>query len=289
MMAVANLIFASARRAERSGMEVKMRAKGWIAIALAIAAAGGGTNILAGVMSDKQAEEVTKVVYAKGVTDTSTSSAETGTVKADETADYQIEKLNKKGFCIKKTKADISMRDAISRVVKKMQDVYGDRMQVKKVSEVDLDEIELYDDRYTNPDVKYRAYTGVILCEGNVGFSFSINSITGQVTELRKITNQIDAEYDDPIADERLTKQIQEKTAEYKKIAKKFLADNVTDRAVKHCRVTDGSYSSGAEGIRCKKCIATAICETEDGMLFWVQIDPKTNEVFGWNTMGFGE
>lgn len=127
------------------------------------------------------------------------------------------------------------------------------------------------------------------MCEGNVGFKFSIHSITGQVTELTKITNQMDAEYDDAKAAERLEKQMQEKTAAYKKTAKKFLADNITDCAVKCCRVIDGSYCGEEEDIQWKQIVATAICEMEDGTLYWGQIEPKTNEVLGWITMGLGE
>lgn len=102
---------------------------------------------MAGVMSDKQTEEVTKVVYAKSVTDVSLSPAGKSSGKLEKANDYEIEKQDKDGSSVKKTKADITMRDTISRVIRKIQNVFGDRMQVKKVTEVDLTQIGLYDDR----------------------------------------------------------------------------------------------------------------------------------------------
>lgn len=266
-----------------------MRVKGWMAIALAVTVAGGGTSVLAQTMSGDQMKEVTKVVQIKNVPASSSADTLQSTNTAANPSDYVIEKELKDGFSIKKTKADLSMKEAVSRVVRTIQNIFGDRTAVKKVTGVDLTKIGLYDDRYADSDSKYRAYVGFVLCEGNMGFEFSINSITGQVTEITKCVNQIDSEYENPDACEKLDNQIAENTAKYKKTAKEFLGRNLTDRKVKRCRVMSGSYSGQGGGIRLKKIVATAECEMEDGMLYWIRIDPKTNEVFGWTVMGWGE
>lgn len=270
-----------------------MKVKGWMAIAMAITVAGSSTSVLARTIANSQAKEVTKVVQTQPVANIASAGVSTGSaagIKSSDdrnrSQDYKIEKGSKS---TKKTKADLPMKEAVSQVVQTIYDIFGDDIVVQKVVEVDLTEIGLYDDRHANPNSDYRAYTGVVVCEGNIGFGFTIHSITGQVTELSKYTNQIDAEYEDPEAGEQLGRQIVQEAAKYKKTAKEFIGRNLTNSKVTKCEVLDGSYAGKSQDFHWERILANVSCETADGTLYSIWIDPKTDEVLSCQIMGWGE
>ena len=127
------------------------------------------------------------------------------------------------------------------------------------------------------------------MCEGNIGFDFTIHSITGQITGLSLVCDKIDPCYDDPEASEKLYKKIDSAALQYKKAARQFLSKKLNAGTVIKCKVTSGSYSGELGGFEWKRITASARCEMTDGTLYHVNFDPQSGEIISWSIWGWGK
>ena len=266
-----------------------MKAKRWLAVALTITLAGSATNVLAQTIVGKQDEDVTKIVQTEDTVVSSSAVKAKPVQKENDTKDYTIEKAKKSTSTIKKTKADLSAEDAVARVVRKIRKT-REHVTVKKVTDVELIEIGLYDDRYVDPNSDYRAYVGFVLCEENMGFKFTIHSITGQVTDLSLVSNKIDACYNDPAASEKLYKKIESAASKsrYEETAAQFVSGKLGAGKVKNCEVMPGSFAGELNGFSWKRITASVHCEMEDGTLYVLNLDPQSQEIISWSIWGWG-
>ncbi|MCH5266666.1 MAG: hypothetical protein J1F02_12260 [Lachnospiraceae bacterium] len=257
-----------------------MKSKKWMALALAIAVAGSGTGILAQAMAKNQSKETVKVVQ-NGETEAAVPTEEPQNTK--EKQEYVIERATSEKVeevNQKRTKADMSEQEAVSRVVEKIQACYGD-ITVKKITNMGFAEPKMR-------NTTYRAYVGVVRCKEDCIFTFTINSVTGQVCSLDKITNYVDPEYDDVEANEALDLRVAVRKKQYQEAAKNYVQDKIQDGPVKEniSRVLTASYGAKIAGYECLKVLVEVECETTEGTRYSIWMDPSTKEVQAWNIWG---
>ena len=283
-----------------------MRVKGWIVIALAVTVVGSGTGILAQAMTDKYEREVTKIVssgVAKSATDSAvktdvsdevqlidddTDSAvetETKVIISTENRDFPIKKEFDK-FTVKKTKADMSMEDAVTIAVKMASEIFGG-LTVEEVTGVDLCEPEVLHEIREGEEEEgyYRAYCGNIICKEDYAVYFEVDSINGKVNKLEKVVNQNDKAYDDALICEKVDRKIQKEKNLYDNIAETFVSKYLeTEKKIECICVGSDSLSLKAGRYKCHRIAASAACQASDDTLYHIWIDPKEKEVIGFST-----
>lgn len=275
-------------------MRVKMRVKGWLVVALAVVVSGSGTGVLAREMIRQQDKEVTEVSSVSGgafgekkkMQDMSDLSEECKEIKEElEKSDYKIEMLDEKsGSNLKRTKADLSPEKAIGFVAAKIQELFGD-IRIKKVVGVCLDE-NGWDTVNSDMDLAsgYRAYQGMIRCEGGMGFEFTVNSITGQMISLLKVTNTVDPDFGNPSKSlKRLEQLIKEKKGTYGELAEKYTSQTLKAGEVVKSKIQPAGSAGQQYGYHWERVLVTAVCTTEEGAVYNIWIDPDTDEIVGWD------
>lgn len=282
-----------------------MRVKGWFVAALALTVAGSGTGILAQAMTDRYEKPVTKIVssgVAKGasssavgtekdgvetIKDDTASAVETDTkdVISAESVDFPIKK-EFDSFSIRKTKADMSMEDAVIIAVEMANNIFG--ITVKEVTGVDLFKPEVLHElrEGESEEAYYRAYGGNIICKEDYAVYFEVDSINGNVYRLEKVVNQNDKAYEYVSISEKVDRQIEKEKNLYGKKAEELVSKYlcIGDK-IKCTDVLGGSFSVKAGGYSSHRVAAAAECEASDGTLYRVWIEPYKKEVIGFSTM----
>ena len=280
-----------------------MRVKGWLVIALAVTTAGCGTGILAQAMTDRYEKQVTKSVSsgnANRATDSTTETKkdmENDAEKAGDNANavaenaescsFPIKKEFSDRFTVKQTKADMPMEAAVNAAVKAAGEIFGS-FTIEEAANVDLCAPEVWQDSGKGEEDEryYRAYCGNIMCKEGYALYFEIDSINGQIYRMEKVVNQNDEAYEDALLGEKVDAEIEKEKSAYSKIAKAFVGKHLqTGVKIKCKKVSSGSFSFKAGKYKCHRILATAICETPDGAVYWVQIDPTEKEVIAFSAM----
>ena len=259
-----------------------MRAKKWMAFALALAVAGSGTGILAHAMTKDQSRTAARTV---AVADEAEPPAKEKEAEGADGQSYKIEmaKESKYDKIVERTAADITPEEAVRRAVDKVGETFG-KYTVKKVVDVDLQ-------TFTSRDKKRKNYNGVILCKEDCAFNFGVETVTGDVVYLQKVWNfQFDG-YTSVEGCEKKTQEVRKEGDRYKKAAIEYLEKTVKAGKVKRASVDMGSmgvttpsyYSSSAalhrlnsSGSSCYKyenLLAVAELKLVDGNTYWVWME----------------
>lgn len=264
-----------------------MKVKNWIAVALAVAIAGSGTGFLAQAMTQRQEEVMAKTTK---VSEKETSPAKEEK-KEEEKASYPVQTIAPENEAkIKKTKADMSAEEAAEAAVRKVRDVFGE-IDVKKVADVYLTEycVNKYDvkaDTGKEPH-NVRVYIGKILCKGNVGFTFCINSITGEkVYWMQKIQNGLEKGYGNPKHEDKMHELIEKNEQKYyraaKDIAMKHLLQKGKSEEMVGVEVQTGGTAGSLHDMEWQRIVAVVTFTASDEE-YTFMVDPKSVEVIGWS------
>lgn len=259
-------------------MKMKKKAKGWIAIALAAAVAGGGTSMLAGAMTGKQETNVST---------NSSVSEETGTAQKITTQleECKIEiEMDEEGRCLQKTEADMPAERAVNSAVQEIQRVFGP-VSAERATGVGL----IGSDHNRRLPESCHAYSGIIHTKGDAAYEFLVHSVTGKVISMMKIPDRIDpmqvytSRYEE-IGKELKTEQGKKK---YNKIATEFIIENLGVEDISQISPIVQVYSGGLYSFRSSwKIVSIGIEFTaENNCTGRVTIDPETNEVFAWDLL----
>lgn len=258
-----------------------MKAKGWIAMALALVVVGTGTCMLAGAMANKQGVELTTsssvsegAVSEEGETQREDGSAEAGNKK------YNIEM--DQGNYLKKTEADMPAERAVNIAVREIEKAFGS-ITVEKVTGVGI----IGYDHNRRLGEGCRAYNGMINCEGDVIYEFVINSITGKVISMMKIPDRIDPMQVYTSRYEKLgeTLKLDKGKKKYYEIAWDFSSKNNEGEMLEERDVTAVVCAGGDHYFHSSwKIIAIQVdFFTKNLDQYSVTIDPETDEVIGWD------
>lgn len=265
-----------------------MRAKKWIALALAVAIAGTGTGFLAHAMTKKQ--EVAMTNMAK-VSEKEAPSAKEEK-KEEKEADYPVQTIapaHKND--IKKTKADMSAEEAAHAAVQKAREVFGE-LEVKKVIDLDLGRYSagkyiIKDEKVKGRgDYDVRAYSGIILCKGDVAYGFVIDSITGEnMYWMEKHTNYMEKGYGNPKHDDEMIERIQNNETKYYSAAKLLFKEHLRQKeqvgAPVDFELLPGGTAGDVKGIHWERHVACVLCRV-DNLEYFIRLDPESAEVLGW-------
>lgn len=261
-----------------------MKAKGWIAMALALVVVGTGTCMLAGAMANKQGAELTtsSSVSEGAVTEEGkTQQREDGSAKAEDKK-YIIEM--DEGNYLKKTEADMPAERAVNIAVREIEKAFGS-ITVEKATGVGI----IGYDHNRRLGEGCRAYNGRINCEGGVIYEFVINSITGQVISMMKIPDRIDPMQVYTSRYEKLgeTLKLDKGKEKYYEIARDFSSKNNEDEMLEENDVTPVVCAGGDHYFHSSwKIIAVQVVFfTKSVDQYYVTIDPETDEVIGWDLL----
>lgn len=265
-----------------------MRGKKWIALALAVAIAGTGTGFLAHAMTKKQEVVMTKMAKVSEKEAPSVKEEK----KEEETASYPVQTIapdSKRD--IKKTKADMSAEEAAHAAVQKAREVFGE-LEVKKVIDLDLGRYSAREYIVNGEKVKgrgdydVRAYSGIILCKGDVAYRFIIDSITGEnMYWMEKHTNYMEKGYGKRKHDEEMTERIQNNETKYYGAAKLFFEEHLQQKEQVGSHVDfellPGGTAGTVKGIQWERHIACVLCRVGN-VEYFIRLDPESAEVLGW-------
>lgn len=261
-----------------------MKAKGWIAMALALVVAGTGTCMLAGAIANKQGTELTtssSVGEGAVLEEGETQQWEDGSAKAEDKK-YEIEM--DEGNYLKKTEADMSAERAVNIAVREIEKAFGS-ITVEKVTGVGI----IGYDHNRRLGEGCRAYNGRINCKGDVIYEFVINSITGRVISMMKIPDRIDPMQVYTSRYEKLeqTLKLDKGKKKYYEIAWDFFLKNNENEMLDEHDVIPVVCAGGDHYFHSSwKIIAVQVdFFTKDLDQYSVTIDPETDEVIGWDLL----
>ena len=254
-----------------------MKAKKWIAIALAVVTVGGGTGLLAAAMAERQDIMATAFSSVSGE-----AVAEQKTTQQRDETEYKIE-MDRDGRCLKKTEADMSPEKAVNLAVQEIRNAFGD-IAVEKVTGVGL----VGNDHNRRIPESCHAYSGMVYGKGNETFEFLINSITAQVISMMKIPDRIDPMQVYTSRYENLGKELEKEKGQekYNKIALDFIPrvfkeDTISGAEAKAVVCAGGPYYFRSSwkmiGIQVEFMAGDCVCD--------VTIDPETDEIFAWDIL----
>lgn len=254
-----------------------MKAKGWMAIALAAVVAGGGTSMLAGAMTEKQD---TSVSTNSSVSE-ETEPAQEITKRLEESK-IEIE-LDEEGGCLQKTEADMPAEQAVNIAVQEIQRVFGP-VTAERATGVGL----IGSDHNRRLPESCHAYSGIIYAKGKVRFEFLVHSVTGKVISMMKIPDRIDPMQVYTSRYENLGKELKTEQGKkkYSKIATEFIIENLGGKDISQISPIVQVYTGGLYSFRSSWKIVSIGNEFVAGNCTGrVTIDPETNEVFAWDLL----
>lgn len=258
--------------------------KAWIA---AVAILFGGTGTLAWAMAQQQVEVRGRTVQAAEI-----SSASKSAVAREKTAedDYVVEEKSMSGGETERTKADMPKGRAVKLADKVFKNCFRGA-EVEKIADVRLSSIELSDNSWRSSSYMQknkkaktlRLYEGNIYCKDGRLFTFQMDSLTGDMVEIRMLPDEKEKGYGDAAYTEKVRGQIEKKRKQYEKAARTFLNRMIGVEGGAEVKWADYSLCSGSYaatgGEREWEKIVASLETRVNGIDYRFMLDPKSCEV----------
>lgn len=262
----------------------KRLSKSWRTVVYVVALLIGSTGTLAWAMDWQQAEVSGKTIQMTGkIASVSKSAIDVAQSETEVSDGFTMSKEE-----AKKTKADMSEDKAVNLIIKGLKSCFKG-VEIKKVSNVRLVTTEFSASAARSREYMkgkgktLRAYEGNIICEDGRQFMFGINSITGELVELRMALDEKEKGCDDKDYLDKMTRQIEKNRTRYEKAAQDFL--NRMNRVwgeervkLVNCSLCLGCHC-GADGDREWEKVVIALETHVNGIKYSFRLDPKTYEV----------
>ena len=273
-----------------------MKKNNIITIAISLGMIIGGAYITYGAMTKTQGKTVQADMTNMEWTEEMQQSFSDTEVADDSTKAVNKKTLStEKGFNIefdqehsplKKEAVDMDMEDALGIVLKQIEKIYSVSLTGNKV----IMTIDQYSSNQSiDSFIGARFYMGFIICDSAAGYSFEINSVTGEIYSIGKLYQDIDKEISN-ISEETLkqlgiiydmyTKSDLEKVQDtYFEIAKAYIVNNLDKgKVVKEYGICPGNYGTNYVDVA-NMFIMDLYCELDNGSVINIQIDQVTKEV----------
>lgn len=271
-----------------------------ITIGLSFCMIVGGAFILYGSMTSVQGKTITKTVEADMTnmelvkenqqslvdTEVAKNSTETDHENLLTTEDDFIIEFDQEQSSLKKEAVDMDMEDAFRIVLKQIEKTYSVSLAGKKVI--------MTIDQYSNDEPidrlkGARYYKGFIICDSESGYSFTVNSVTGEIYSIGKLYQDIDK--DISIDSEETLKQmgiihdmytkLDLETVQdiYYDIAEAYIVNNLDEvKVVKKYGICPGDYGTNYVDVP-HMYVMSLYCVIDNGGVINILIDQVTKEV----------
>lgn len=272
-----------------------------ITVALSFAMITLGSMLLHGSMVSVQGNTITKAVKYDLISPESAEEDPQSYVDTEITADT-AEKVKETRMpsegefiidfdpnhsSLKKETVDMDMEDALRLVAKRIEKAYSVSLAGNKA----ILAINQYSSNEIDRKKGARYYIGFIICDSESGYSFEINTVTGELYSLSKYYPDIDK--DIIIDSEETLKQIgiindmftdsdlEAVQDTYYDLAEAYIVKNLDEgNVVKKYDICPGSFGTNYVDVS-PMYVMDLYCEMDNGGIINIQIDQVTKEVVG--------